>query len=84
MTKYEDYDFTNPHDTYRMELDQALKAVPTDEPRMLMHVMEMAWMRGHHAGSELGHTEHANPFKLPAKDHTKFSPEDLDKMYPKG
>lgn len=84
MTDYSTLDWTNPHTTYQEEMEHAVSVVPTDDPRMLMHLLEMAWMRGQHAGAELGHSEHANPFKLPAKNHTKFSEEDLDKMYPKG
>jgi hypothetical protein len=36
-------------------------------PDGIMHLLELAWMRGHHAASELGVPETANPYIHPDK-----------------
>lgn len=84
MTKsYDDYDWSNPHENYRYERDSAQEMVPSaDIDGGLMFALEMAWMRGHHAASELGASAHANPFKRPPADQTEYTWEYKKLLWP--
>lgn len=79
---YEDYDFTNPHENFRFERDSAVRLVPGANPADLMFALEMAWMRGHHAGTELGWSEHANVFKRPPADQLTYTEEYKKLLWP--
>ena len=83
MSSYEDYDWDNPQENYRYERDQAIRMVPGADPNELMFALEMAWMRGHHAGTELGWAEEGNVFRRPPADVTEFTPEYKAKIWPK-
>ena len=81
-SSYEEYDWTNPHENYRYERDQAIEMVPGAIPENLLFALEMAWMRGHHAGTELGWSAEGNPFKRPPADITSYTPEYKKLLWP--
>jgi hypothetical protein len=72
--KYDDYDFTNPHELYRSEKDLILLSLPDykGDPDSLMLHLSFIWERGRYAGSELGLEERHNPFKKPSPDVTSY------------
>lgn len=80
--EYEDYDWTNPHEDFRYERDEAIRLVPGADPDALMFALEMAWMRGHHAGTELGWSEAGNVFRRPPDDVTSYTPEYKKLLWP--
>jgi hypothetical protein len=82
MSSYEDYDWTNPHENYRFERDEAVRHVPGADPDDLMFALEMAWMRGHHAGSELGWSAEGNVFKRPPAGLTEYTWEYKKLLWP--
>lgn len=81
---HDDYDFTNPNEELRMEMDWAMRSFDDGklDRGMLRHVLEMAWMRGHYAAT-LGHTEVANIYRRPDPNVTTYTEEWLNAAYPK-
>jgi hypothetical protein len=79
---FDDYDWSNPHENYRYERESAIEMVPGADPDDLMFALEMAWMRGHNAGANLGWSEHGNVFKRPPAEQTTYTDEYKKLIWP--
>jgi hypothetical protein len=82
MQEYNDYDFDNPQEYFRYERDEAIRMVPGANPEALLFALEIAWLRGHNAGTKLGWSEAGNVYRRPPAGLTTYTPEYKKLIWP--